>query len=285
MRRTKKTVFVWSISSLLVSALAWITAPAALAQGFGGGTAGGGSAGGSGMSSGSSGFGSSSSGGSGFSGGGTTFAGGGSFSGGTTGSMSGGSTFSGSTAGFNGGTMGGSSTMGGLSATNIFSTFYANPYALGLNVSTGVGTTPSSAFGTPIYGNLSTGTSSYGSMSGGLGGTSGLGGNRGGLGGTSGTTGTAPSFSYVLETGATLSPTGSPGPVLGPRNAGLEQTVLGVLSRSSALPSKRGILVAVMGNTVILRGRVPDPHERQLAEAILRLTPGVANVVNQIQIR
>jgi len=93
-------------------------------------------------------------------------------------------------------------------------------------------------------------------------------------------------FTMVLEAPAGgLSTTGTPQQSFAPRNAALEQTVLNVLASSSALPSKQGILVAVAGETVILRGTVADMHQKRMAEALLRLTPGVRNVLNEIQVR
>jgi osmotically-inducible protein OsmY len=36
------------------------------------------------------------------------------------------------------------------------------------------------------------------------------------------------------------------------------------------------------GSTVVLRGSVRDDHERRLAEALVRLTPGVRAVRNEL---
>jgi osmotically-inducible protein OsmY len=54
------------------------------------------------------------------------------------------------------------------------------------------------------------------------------------------------------------------------------------VSNSSRLPSRANISVTTSGEQVILRGQVRDERERRLAEAIVRLTPGVRNVVNEL---
>ncbi len=58
-----------------------------------------------------------------------------------------------------------------------------------------------------------------------------------------------------------------------------------VIARSSSLPSKRTIRVQMDGNVVVLQGTVQDEHERRLAEALLRLTPGVHELRNELGLR
>jgi hypothetical protein len=55
-----------------------------------------------------------------------------------------------------------------------------------------------------------------------------------------------------------------------------------ILARSSRLPSRDRIRVTMNSNTVVLRGRVTTEHERRLAEALVRLTPGVREVRNEL---
>ena len=54
---------------------------------------------------------------------------------------------------------------------------------------------------------------------------------------------------------------------------------------SSRLKSKDSIRVASDGNVVILQGTVTNDHERRLAESLVRLTPGVRQVRNELQVR
>jgi len=297
-------------AGLMATAFLWALSPTALGQGisgmssggFGGGSSGfgggGGLGGGTGLSggggfSGGGGSGFSGGSGSGFSGGtGSTFSGGGStFSGG-------GSTFSGGTGGFTGTTGGGAYGSGGIagalggstgvSSTNAFSSYFVNPLALGLGTQvqqSGVANSPVAAFGSPIYGNLTTSTtgtiSGGGSMLGGSGGISGMGGMSG-LGGTGmrGSTSTTMPFTLVLQSSSSAAPPAT----FAPRNSALERTVVDVLARSTALPSRQRLLVAVQGQNVILAGTVSDEHERGLAEALIRLTPGVQDVINRVRI-
>jgi hypothetical protein len=58
-----------------------------------------------------------------------------------------------------------------------------------------------------------------------------------------------------------------------------------VLARSTALPSGRGMQVVMDGSVVVLQGRVADDHERRLAEAMLRLSPGVREIRNELGVQ
>jgi hypothetical protein len=58
-----------------------------------------------------------------------------------------------------------------------------------------------------------------------------------------------------------------------------------VISRSSSLASRGEIRVGMEGPAVVLRGSVADESERRLAEALLRLEPGVRDVRNELQVR
>jgi hypothetical protein len=58
-----------------------------------------------------------------------------------------------------------------------------------------------------------------------------------------------------------------------------------VISRSSRLPSRDSIRVTTEGGRVVLRGQVRDEREKRLAESIVRLTPGVREVRNELQPR
>jgi len=39
------------------------------------------------------------------------------------------------------------------------------------------------------------------------------------------------------------------------------------------------------GPVIVLRGSVATDHERRLAEALVRLTPGVRDLVNELEVR
>ncbi len=300
-KRHMHEVFAWGVTALAV----WVWTGAASAQVRTGGTGGASSTGGASISGGSFGgssFGGSSFGGSSFGGssfGGSSFSGssgfvGGGFSGSSSGggsSFSGGS-FSGSS--FSGGSFSGnmsgnlSRTTGGggaglsgnlyqgVSNTNPFYQSYQEPLASGM----GAGN-QRTTFGMPMF-NLS--QSITGNLTGG-----------GALGMTGGVSAVAfnPSPATYLTTPfmvgfTTASSSGfAPPPVrtLPPAVASrLQREAQQVINQSSALPSKGGIRVSVVGPAVVLQGVVSDDHERLLAEGLVRLTPGINDVVNELRV-
>lgn len=56
----------------------------------------------------------------------------------------------------------------------------------------------------------------------------------------------------------------------------------GAIDRSSALKSAKDIQVFLDGGVVVLQGNVVSDRERRLAEALVRLTPGIHDVRNEI---
>jgi hypothetical protein len=63
----------------------------------------------------------------------------------------------------------------------------------------------------------------------------------------------------------------------------IHATARAVLDRSISLSNPRGIEVVPNGAVVILRGTVRDADEAQLAENMLRLTPGISDVKNELK--
>ena len=140
--------------------------------------------------------------------------------------------------------------------------------AAGISTGTRGGT-----FGSPLFGTITTGT------------TGTLGASRtgaaGGYGGASGSMN--PGYSaggqqparYTTGMGFTY-----------PRTAPsrLQIDLQQVLQRSSGLAASPGIRVALEGPIVVLRGKADNDHDRRLAEGLIRLTPGVRDVRNEIQV-
>jgi hypothetical protein len=190
------------------------------------------------------------------------------FSGGTTsGSFAGTGAlgFSGTTGGYQGmGRTGGfQGTTTGPQASNPFRATYANPYAQGYAGNTGQAV----AFGQPVFGTT---------------------GNVSGLTGTAGPMSAAAPGGIVFASsyGVRRAPayTTTLGfPYRPPAASRLQADLQAVIDRSSALSSvKDNIRVRVAGRVVMLQGTVTSPRERRLAEALVRLEPGVAEVQNQI---
>jgi hypothetical protein len=58
-----------------------------------------------------------------------------------------------------------------------------------------------------------------------------------------------------------------------------------IIARSSSLPSKSTIRVMTNGSVVVLRGSVSNEAERRVAEALLRLSPEVLDVRNELTVQ
>ena len=75
-------------------------------------------------------------------------------------------------------------------------------------------------------------------------------------------------------------------PLPPPKPAGQVRADLqGVIARSSAFASNKEIGVTMEGSVVVLQGAVASERERRLAENMLRLTPGVRQIRNELQVR
>ena len=70
---------------------------------------------------------------------------------------------------------------------------------------------------------------------------------------------------------------------VGTTNPRLSQALQTQFANSSRFSSGKNISVAVENNVVVLRGKVADAHERDLAEMFVRLSPGVYDVRNELQ--
>jgi hypothetical protein len=58
-----------------------------------------------------------------------------------------------------------------------------------------------------------------------------------------------------------------------------------VLTRSSSLSPKDSFQVLSEGELVVLRGTAVSEYDRQLAEGLVRLSPGVYNIRNEITVQ
>lgn len=310
-----------TLTFVLAGFAVWLTPMPALAQlmgttGGGAGGAGGGQAGSGSTGAFSSGFGSQQG------------------QGGTGGNTSGGTT--GGTTGFSGNlnaptafgqTTGSTTTITSVPTTaNPFQSFYSNPRALGMQLTTlttmsGTQNSNVIAFGQPLYA-----TTNTGAVGGGFGGAGGVGGAAGGIGtqvtgtlgnanlgygalssttsafggvggvGGAGGTGTAAGGGVSLGVIAGFSTVGTSRAVpyvtsldftptraaatVGSLQADLQQ----VVARSSFLTS-RNIQVIADGGALVMRGEVRDDRERRFAEGLLRLTPGVRDLRNELVVR
>jgi hypothetical protein len=152
-----------------------------------------------------------------------------------------------------------------IAANYLYGTNYTNPALLGLANQAGLSS--------PYYAVPGQGADVIGTFS-----TSPVGLAGGTYGAT--TTFTPPPASPVPFTFGALSPRPT---MRSPEVA--RQDLQDVLAHSSSLPSKDRIQVAMQGEVIVLRGAVADDHERQLAELLIRLSPGVHDVRNDLQVR
>jgi hypothetical protein len=244
-----------------------------------GGGLGGTTGGGLGGSTGASGGGLGSSGGGGLSSSGFSSGGGGSQFLGTGVSSSGGSQFLSS--GYSPGSLGQAALAGSKNPTNtgdLFSRFFVNPLAVGFAPA---GSTSSTMpqFGIPLYASLypgtqitspfsTTATASITSRSASvIPGFTGSGGFGTGIG-----VSTRPAAAYTTVIGFKHRSTP-------PRE--LLANLGDVLARSADLADTR-IQLILDGSTVVMRGNVSDWEQRRLAENLLKLTPGVNGVKNEL---
>jgi hypothetical protein len=172
-----------------------------------------------------------------------------------------------------GGLRGGGATQGGVSTTNAFATTFINPMALGLPAGTS-----QPRFGSPLY-TITSSTNVSGNL-----GASGF--NRGGTATISGST-TVPTYSGANSIGVRRAPAYST--TLGfdyqpPSAARLQAQARETIAKASKLESKDSILVALEGETLVLRGSAATDQERRLAESLIRLTPGVHDVRNELEV-
>ncbi|MBL8794212.1 MAG: BON domain-containing protein [Planctomycetia bacterium] len=280
--------------SMLLGGVLLVGVRAAQAQTSGGGSTGGGSTGG-GTGGGSTGGGST---------GGGTGAGIGTDAGigtGANGNFLGtglGTTFI--SGGYEPGALGHAGKAGNRSAnanTTLFGRFYVNAYGLGLPQG-GTGATATVAFGTPLYSTLYSGTGTTAGVSGGVGGVGGVGG-AGRIGGTTGIGG-AGSVGGVGSVTAGFTPMNT-NAMINRRPASystsiafkyrptpqaeVQASLRRMLARSSDLAGNDSLEVLLDGQTYVLRGTVAEYQQSRLAENLLRLSPGVREVRNEIAIQ
>jgi hypothetical protein len=149
-----------------------------------------------------------------------------------------------------------------------YSSTYSNPYAIGLN---GVFTTynskavTGSGFGKAVYVTTTTTATTTGGAS------STTTTNTGGWS----TLGIPKSPAYVTVLSEDI-------PIVAHAPAQLQSELLKSLEQAPFLKDKKGIFLAVDGSTVFLKGQVASARERRVVEGVVRLTPGVRDVVNEL---
>lgn len=180
---------------------------------------------------------------------------------------------------------------GSLDSSNFLSGYYANPYYQGLitaQTNQGPG-----GFGSPLSGTGSLGGSggargTYRSAAGATSTTgartTGAGGRTGGLGGGLGASATS-NYGVMVPLPVQISYTAvkdfDAPPLTTPQ---LQADLTGMVARSlGTIANPAGVQVfTTPGNNVIIRGNVQNAREARLVEGMVRLTPGVGGIRNEL---
>ena len=192
-------------------------------------------------------------------------------------------------------------TPAAISASNSFGGYFNNPYFQGLpsNTTGAVG-----GFGTPLYGSAAGGgaggnggfpnatgntinarsgnaaiTTGGRTQGGQAGGNQQQGGRQGNLGNAGNQSGIVVPLPRQISYSATLS-FKAPVATVPQMAADLRAT----LDRSTMLGDPRGVALAMDGGVVVLSGRVATDDELRLVEGMVRLTPGVRDVRNELKV-
>ena len=182
------------------------------------------------------------------------------------------------------GTLGYPLRVGSRGTTNTgdpLSHYYINPMAIQYTLAQS-GATAVPQFGTPMYATLYPGTqitspfSATQNVTGAARVSPAGAGGFGALGGANnfGTINYKASPTYTTGLGFKYDP---------PAPTQVQATIQAVLARSTNLP--KGLEVAVDGPTLVLRGKVADPAQKRLAETLVKLTPGVKAVRNELEVQ
>lgn len=168
-----------------------------------------------------------------------------------------------------------------LQKSNVLAGYYANPMAKGL-LSSGTG---GGSFGSPTFGNTTGGTS--GGASGGrgassFGSTNSFGGGLGGRG--TNLSNSANQSGIVVPIQSPLAYTAVfQFPTTPPIASRVHTEIRSALDGSSMIANAKGVQVITdRDNNVILRGTVADEDEVRLIEGMVRLTPGVREIRNEL---
>jgi hypothetical protein len=177
-------------------------------------------------------------------------------------------------------TTGGGTGSGGVDSSNIFSRWYGNPYYQGTYDNSKSQVAPG-GFGTP----LNSTTGGRGGLGGAAGGRAGLG-ARGGVGGLGGRgLGGASQNGVLVQQPIMISyPAIATFPVTPVAAPQLQTDISGMISRTNAIANPAGVRATVENGIVTLTGTVRDESEARTLASMMRLTPGVRSVKNDLTI-
>jgi hypothetical protein len=180
----------------------------------------------------------------------------------------------------------GAALTGGMDASNVLGATYANPLYQG-RAGAAYGQVPG-GFANPLY----TITGATGGAGGGPGGAGGIGGagglgafsrggGAGGILGGAGTTGNQTGVVVQMPRAiAYPAQLRFAAPAVVP--ARLQTDLRGILNATPMIANAGAVQIQVEGSNVLLRGSVRDAEEARLVEGLVRLTPGVRQIKNEL---
>lgn len=155
-------------------------------------------------------------------------------------------------------------TPASIQASNFLGPTFANPYYSGLLVNTRSGTSNPGGFGDPTFGKATGATATA---------------RTGGTGGTF----TADPGGQIVQLPRQIAYTAqlkfTPPTIPAPR---LQADLRGLIDRAGLTVPAGSVQVLVDGTSVVLRGTVRDDDEARLVMGVVRLTPGVSRITNEL---
>jgi hypothetical protein len=178
--------------------------------------------------------------------------------------------------------LGGNSGNTAVSTSNFFSPFFGNPYYQGILNNASNSSDPPGGFGATLFGTSGSGGTGGGQI--GFAGTAGSTAGRGATGGRGGTSSTNSNNSgVVIPLPTQISYAAVPQFKINPVSAfQLQSEVIRMLRVSKEVSYPATVLVSTEGNTVTIRGNAKDRDEARTIEGMIRMTPGVRAVKNEL---
>ena len=167
-----------------------------------------------------------------------------------------------------------------LSTSNFFSPYYANPYYQGVLTNSQSNNNNPGGFGTPLFNGTSGGTTGGGQI--GYAGTSTTS-TAGRSGGIRGSTSTSSTSTVVINLPVQISYRAISAIKDVPQvtSTQLQAELITMIARSKDYPVK-DLQVSTDANVVTVRGIVKDPEAARTIGSMIRMTPGVRSVNNEL---
>jgi hypothetical protein len=179
-------------------------------------------------------------------------------------------------------TTAGGNTGNTVSTSNFLAEYYGNPYYQGTLSNSQSNNNAPGGFGAVLF---NTGSSSGGGQIGFAGGASGGTASKGTTGGARGGASSANSSNQgiIIPLPVQISYAAIPKFKIDPVSATQLQTeIIRMLRASKDISYPASILIATEGNTVTIRGNAKDRDEARYVEGMIKMTPGVHQVKNEL---